>query len=246
MISNVTIKTLNKLGKISCLTAYDATFTSLLNKAGVDVILVGDSLGMVVQGHSNTLPVTMTDMLYHTRCVVKSNDRALIMSDMPFASFNSPDTAINNATNLVKAGANMIKIEGCNDNICNLIKMIVSHGIPVCGHLGLTPQTINTIGSFSVQGKTTAAANEILNQAYKLTNSGCSMIVLECIPCSLAKKITESIAVPTVGIGSGQYTTGQILVTHDLLGLNDMNLTFVRKYIFTRFINLISKTINFK
>lgn len=221
-MSDVTLTTLNKLKqageKITCLTAYDATFAKLVNEAGVEVILVGDSLGMVLQGHDSTLPVSVEDMAYHTRAVSRGNSSAFIMADLPFMSYASLDQALANSAKLMQAGAHMVKLEGAGW-LAESISTLVRNGVPVCAHLGLTPQAVNLLGGYKVQGRLDAQAQAILDDAKALEAAGASMLLLECVPSSLANAITAAVTIPVIGIGAGSGTDGQVLVIHDMLGL---------------------------
>ena len=203
--------------KISCLTAYDASFSSMLDKIGIDIILVGDSLGMVIQGYDTTLPVTINDMVYHTLCVSRARQRAYIIADLPFMSYPTPVIAAKNAAKLIQSGgAQMVKLEGPK---IDTISFLVDQGIPVCGHLGLLPQSINQIGSYKVQGKEKAAADKMLVDAMQLQQAGASMLVLECVPKSLAKEICAQLTIPVIGIGAGVDCDGQVLVLYDMLNI---------------------------
>jgi 3-methyl-2-oxobutanoate hydroxymethyltransferase len=203
--------------KITCLTAYDASFAAIMDQVGIDILLVGDSLGMVVQGHSTTLPVTIADMVYHTRFVSKSRQRAYVIADMPFMTYSSPELAANNAAQLLQAGgAQMVKLEGAR---LDCVSFLVQQGIPVCGHLGLLPQSINQLGSYSVQGKQPEAAQKIRDDARLLEQAGASLLVLECVPAALAKQITQELTIPTIGIGAGVDCDGQVLVLYDMLNI---------------------------
>ncbi|VAX12156.1 3-methyl-2-oxobutanoate hydroxymethyltransferase [hydrothermal vent metagenome] len=205
--------------KITVLTAYDASMSKHLEAAGIDVILVGDSLGMVVQGHDSTLPVTVDDMIYHCRLVARARERALLVVDMPYHSYTTVDMALSNAQRLMDEGrADMVKLEGAGA-VLDAIEAIVADGIPVCGHLGLLPQSIEELGGYKVQGREQAAADKMLADARALEAAGASMMVLECIPSSLGKRISEAVTVPTIGIGAGPDCDGQVLVLYDLLGL---------------------------
>lgn len=205
--------------KIAMLTCYDATFAKLSAAAGVDVLLVGDSLGMVLQGAESTLQVTMQDMIYHTRCVAAGAPDSLIMSDMPFGSYeHSQQLALENAQLLVAAGADIVKIEGGGDMV-NTARYLVEHGIAVCSHLGFTPQSVAQLGGYKIQGKTDASAQQILQDATAMSNAGVCMVLLEMVPAALAKQVTTSIAIPTIGIGAGVDCSGQVLVIQDLLGI---------------------------
>lgn len=214
----------NRSEKIVCLTAYDASFGAILDKQGVDVILVGDSLGMVIQGRDTTLPVTIDDMVYHCRCVAQGTKRAMIVADMPFMSYPTPDLAVQNAARLMRDGdAQMVKLEG-GAHRAEVVHHMVHQGIPVCGHLGLTPQSIHQLGGYQVQGKDSAAARAMLEDAQILQDAGAGMLVLECVPSGLAAEISELLTIPTIGIGAGGDCDGQVLVLHDMLGVSTGNL----------------------
>ena len=221
-MKTVTISTLNKLKqngeKFSCLTAYDATFAGQTSLAGVEVLLVGDSLGMVLQGHDTTLPVSVDDIAYHTRCVARGNRGALVMADMPFMSNASTEQMLINAGKLMQAGAHMVKIEG-EAWLAEGITELTRRGVPVCAHLGLTPQMVNQFGGYKVQGKTEAAAQAIIEASQKLVDAGASIILLECVPTEVGRLVTEAVSVPVIGIGAGPHTDGQILVLQDMLGI---------------------------
>ncbi|MGH8104093.1 MAG: 3-methyl-2-oxobutanoate hydroxymethyltransferase [bacterium] len=205
--------------KVTCLTAYDYPTALLLDEAGIDLVLVGDSLGSVIQGHDTTLPVSMDDMLYHTRAVARGVKRALVIGDMPFGSFQpSVENAVRNATDFLKAGANAVKIEGGME-VLPAVEAAVSFGIPVQAHVGLTPMKINAMGGYKAQGRTEAAAKRIFKEAQLLQDAGAFSVVLESIPWKLAQVITEELKIPTIGIGSGPHCDGQVLVWHDAMGL---------------------------
>ena len=219
--------------KIVCLTAYDALMARILDESGIDLILVGDSLGNVVQGHDTTLPVTLEDIIYHTRAVVRGAERALVVADMPFMSFQvSADEAFTNAGRIMKeAGASAVKLEGGVKNVIDAVSRMNDAGIPVMGHLGLTPQSIHKFGTYRARGKDPDEAAVIYKDAHLLEDAGAFSIVLEKIPAELGKKITESLKIPTIGIGAGNYCDGQILVYTDMLGLTvDFSPRFVRRY----------------
>ncbi len=215
--------------KFSCLTAYDATFARLISLAGVETILVGDSLGMVLQGHDSTLPVSSNDIAYHTAAVSKGNQGSLIIADMPFMSYAETNQALLNARQLMQAGAHMIKMEG-GEWLAETINKLVRCGIPVCGHLGLTPQSVNTLGGYKVQGRAAQSAQQIEKDALVLQNAGAQLLVLECVPRQLAKTITENVDIPVIGIGAGPDTNAQVLVLHDMLGLNPKPARFVKDF----------------
>jgi 3-methyl-2-oxobutanoate hydroxymethyltransferase len=219
--------------KISMLTAYDASFAGLLDSSGIDMILVGDSLGMVLLGYESTIPVTMEEMLHHCRAVKKGVNRAILVGDMPFMSYQvSESEAITNAGRFMKeAGCDAIKLEGGTE-VCDTVKAIVRAGIPVVGHIGLTPQTASQLGGYKVQGKDTESARRLLESARDLETAGAFAIVLECIPAQLSKVISEAISIPTIGIGAGQFCDGQVLVTHDMVGMFEKFVpSFVKKYV---------------
>ena len=203
--------------KIAVLTAYDASFAALMDQAGIDVILIGDSLGNIVQGETSTLPVTIEHMVYHTSCVAKGQASAFLIADMPFGSYSTPEQAMQSAAQLMKAGAHMVKLEG-GAWLAETVKFLVERSVPVCGHLGLLPQSVHTLGGFKVQGKSTESAQTLINDAKALQEAGAQLLVLEAIPSDLGKKVTESIQIPTIGIGAGADCSGQVLVMHDMLG----------------------------
>jgi 3-methyl-2-oxobutanoate hydroxymethyltransferase len=205
--------------KITALTAYDASFAKLFADAGVEVLLIGDSMGMVLQGHADTLPVTVNDIAYHTRCVRAGAPQAFVIADMPFMSYATVEQAMQNATPLMQAGANMVKLEG-GEFLLATIKALTERGIPVCGHIGLTPQSVHVFGGFKVQGRDDQAAEHILQQAVALEEAGAQLLVVECIPTALAQRISQAVQIPVIGIGAGPVTDGQILVMHDLLGIS--------------------------
>ncbi len=205
--------------KISMLTAYDSTMSALLNRCGVETILIGDSLGNVIQGHSSTTPVTVGQVAYHTECVARANSHAFIIADLPFASYGDPAQALDSAAKLMRAGADMVKLEGGDWQI-DIIQYLVERSVPVCAHLGLLPQSVHILGGYKVQGKSKDAASLMLEQAIACEQAGAQMIVLEAIPSSLGKLITESLAIPTIGIGAGADCSGQVLVLQDMLGIS--------------------------
>lgn len=218
--------------KIVCLTAYDALISRILDEAGIDVILVGDSLGNIVQGNETTIPVTLEETIYHTKAVVKGAKRALVIADMPFMSYQvSTEEAFRNAGRVMKeTGCSAVKLEGCK-NILKAVEIMTESGIPVMGHLGLTPQSIHKFGTYRARGKDPKEAEEIYNDALLLEEAGAFAIVLEKIPSELAKKITKKLKIPTIGIGAGPYCDGQILVYTDMLGMTiDFHPRFVRRY----------------
>ena len=201
--------------KIAMLTCYDASFAMLCDQAGVDMLLVGDSLGMVVQGHDSTLPVTMEDMEYHVRMVARGAQRALLLADLPFASYQvSPEQAFANAARLMAAGAQVVKLEG-GRVMADTVRFLVERGIPVCGHVGLTPQSVHQLGGYRVQRD----ADRLLEDARAIEQAGAAMLVLEAIPAAIGKEVTEALSIPTIGIGAGANCSGQVLVLHDMLDI---------------------------
>jgi 3-methyl-2-oxobutanoate hydroxymethyltransferase len=203
--------------KISCLTVYDASFSGLIDKVGIDMMLVGDSLGMVVQGHDTTLPVTITDMVYHARCVSHARRRAFVIADLPFMSYSTPVIAAKNAAKLMQfGGAQMVKLEGPRFEI---VSFLAGQGIPVCGHLGLLPQMINQLGAYKVQGKEPAEAGKIIADAHQLQEAGAGMLVLECVPAELGREVSCQLSIPVIGIGAGVDCDGQVLVLYDMLDI---------------------------
>ncbi|MBI4005619.1 MAG: 3-methyl-2-oxobutanoate hydroxymethyltransferase [Gammaproteobacteria bacterium] len=227
-----TLKEMKKSGeKIASLTAYDANFARILDEAHIDVILVGDSLGMVLQGEETTLKVSMSDMIYHTRMVKRGCKRAMIVGDMPFMSYTTPAQALGNAARFLSdGGAEVVKLEGGSviaDTVCYLDK----HGIPVCAHLGLTPQSIHKFGGYHVQGRESKTANQIMNDAKLLEEAGAVMLVLECVPHQLAADITEILKIPVIGIGAGSKCDGQVLVLYDILGITERQPGFSKNFL---------------
>ncbi|MBD9482438.1 3-methyl-2-oxobutanoate hydroxymethyltransferase [Pseudomonas sp. PDM14] len=205
--------------KIVMLTAYDATFAQAASQAGVEVLLVGDSLGMVLQGHDSTLPVSLADMAYHTASVKRGNQGALILSDLPFMAYATLEQTFASSAALMQAGAHMIKLEGAAW-LAEPIRQLAERGVPVCAHLGLTPQAVNVFGGYKVQGRGDAQARQLRADAMALEQAGVAMILLECVPSELAAEISQSVKVPVIGIGAGSATDGQVLVLHDMLGLS--------------------------
>ena len=217
----------------AALTAYDALFAELISSSGVDVLLVGDSLGMVLQGHDSTLPVTVEDMVYHMTCVGRGNRGALIMADLPFMSYASESQSLETAAALMRAGAHVVKLEG-GAWLAESTRSLTERGIPVCAHMGLTPQSINRIGGYRVQGRDPSQAQTMINEAVILEESGASIVLLECVPVELGKTIAERLEVPVIGIGAGPHTDGQIMVMHDMLGLTPSSIRvpkFVKNFL---------------
>ncbi|MEC5318967.1 3-methyl-2-oxobutanoate hydroxymethyltransferase [Brenneria populi subsp. brevivirga] len=204
--------------KFASITAYDASFARLFFEQGIRVMLIGDSLGMTLQGHDSTLPVTLDDVVYHTRCVRRGAPLALVLADMPFMSCSTPEQACHQAAQLMRAGANMVKLEG-GAWLAPTVRMLTERAVPVCGHLGLTPQSVNIFGGYKVQGRDEAAANQLFDDARALEQAGAQLLVLECVPVALAQRITQALAIPVIGIGAGNVTDGQILVMHDAFGI---------------------------
>lgn len=217
--------------KIAVLTCYDASFAALLEAGGVDVLLVGDSLGMVLQGHETTLPVTLDEMVYHTACVARGSKQAFIITDMPFGTFQvSPEKTFENAARLMAAGAQMIKLEG-GVAMAETISFLTERGIPVCAHIGLTPQSVHQIGGYRVQGKNEADAQSLVQDAVMIEQAGAGLVVLEAMPALLAAEITANISIPTIGIGAGAACSGQVLVLHDMLDIYPgKKARFVKNY----------------
>ena len=220
---SVTLTTLQQMKQegeiITCLTAYDASFAQLLDEAGLEVLLVGDSLGMVVQGQPTTLPVTVDEMIYHTRAVCRGSSNALVVCDMPFMSDTSPEQALANAARLMKeGGAQMVKLEG-GAIMVDTVRHLASHGVPVCAHLGLLPQSVHKLGGYRVQGRDDKSAQGMLDDAHALEQAGADLLVLECVPRELARKITRNLDIPVIGIGAGPDCDGQVLVLYDMLGI---------------------------
>lgn len=204
--------------KITMLTCYDASFAALMDRCGVEMLLVGDSLGMVCQGHSSTLPVSVADVAYHTASVARGNQTAFLVADMPFGSYATPEAAFNHAVQLVQAGAQMVKLEG-GEWLAETVRFLTDRAIPVCAHLGLTPQSVHQFGGYKVQGKTAQAAERLKAEALILQAAGASALILEAIPATLGKEVTELLSIPTIGIGAGPDCSGQVLVMHDMLGV---------------------------
>ena len=217
----ITLGALQKMAqdgtKIAMLTCYDASFSAVLEAAAVDSMLIGDSLGNVVQGHESTLPVTLRDIVYHTSCVARTSRRAFIVGDMPFGTFQvSPQETLRNAAEIMSAGAHMVKVEGGRPML-ETVEFLTDRGIPVCGHLGLTPQSVHQLGGYRVQGKGDTAAQQLLRDARQLEQAGAGMIVLEAIPAVLGGEVTRAVKIPTIGIGAGVDCSGQVLVLYDML-----------------------------
>jgi len=230
----VTLSTLKKLKadgeRFSCISLYDAQTSSIAAQQGIKTVLVGDSLGMTVQGHDSTLPVTMEHMIYHTEAVKRGNTLSFIIADMPFMSYATPEQALNNAALLMQAGAHMVKLEG-GAWLADTVQQLTQQGIPVCGHLGLTPQSVNKLGGFKVQGREDEQAQQLISDALLLEQSGADLLVLECVPSDLATQITKELTMPTIGIGAGKGTDAQVLVVNDLIGLTEKPPKFSKNFL---------------
>jgi 3-methyl-2-oxobutanoate hydroxymethyltransferase len=215
--------------KIAMLTCYDATFAQAMDSAGVDIILVGDSLGMVVQGRETTVGVTTEDIAYHTSCVAQGLERTFLLADMPFGSYYDEATAMENAVSLLSAGGAMVKLEGAGPMI-EIVDYLTSRSVPVCGHLGLTPQSVHQLGGFKVQAKDEAGANQLLEDARALQAAGAQLLVVECVPSALGSEVSAAVDIPVIGIGAGAGCDGQVLVMHDMLGLVERSPKFVANF----------------
>ncbi|OYQ74755.1 3-methyl-2-oxobutanoate hydroxymethyltransferase [Wohlfahrtiimonas chitiniclastica] len=232
MITVTTLKQLKaKQEKITMLTCYDASFARVMETAGVEILLIGDSLGMTVQGHTSTLPVTLEQMIYHTQNVARGNQTALLLADLPFGTYEADTiSAYQNATALMKAGAHMVKLEGGMHQV-EKTAYLTARSIPVCAHLGLTPQSVNTLGGYRVQGRDESAAEALLTAAKAHEAAGAALLVLECIPASLAKTVTAALSIPVIGIGAGKDCDGQVLVLQDLLGIYPKPPKFAKNFL---------------
>jgi 3-methyl-2-oxobutanoate hydroxymethyltransferase len=215
--------------KIAMLTSYDATFAKAMDRAGVDIILVGDSLGMVVQGRDSTVGVSVEDVAYHTACVARALERTFLLADMPFGSFHSESVAMRNAVALLSAGGAMVKLEGAGPMI-GIVDYLTQRGVPVCAHLGLTPQSVHQLGGFKVQARDDAAARQLIDDARSMQQAGAQMLVVECIPAALGSEVSASVDIPVIGIGAGAECDGQVLVMHDMLGLGGRAPKFVANF----------------
>ena len=230
----ITVNTLRKMKasgeKFVTVALYDAPMAAMALKSGVEVLLVGDSLGMTVLGYDSTLPVTMEHMIYHVEAVKRGNNKSLIMADMPFMTYASPEQAMSNAARLMQAGAHMVKLEG-GEWLADTVKMLTERGIPVCAHLGLTPQSVNKFGGFRVQGRSDAQAQQIIADAKAMDAAGADLMVLECVPSELAAKVTAAVGMATIGIGAGASTNAQVLVINDILGLTEQPPKFSKNFL---------------
>jgi 3-methyl-2-oxobutanoate hydroxymethyltransferase len=232
-VNVATLREMKQAGEpIACLTAYDASFAQLVDMAGTDVVLVGDSLGMVVQGHDTTVPVTVEDMVYHSRCVARAVRRSFLITDMPFMSYTTPSQALDNAVRLMQeGGAMMVKLESGQGQLA-VVEYLAQQDIPVCAHLGLKPQSVHKIGGFTVQGRAEGAALRMIEDARALESAGADIVLLECVPTSLGKAIRDALRVPVIGIGAGPDVDGQILVIYDILGITQGRTPrFVKNFI---------------
>lgn len=230
-ITTLTLRKMKQEGtKFVTVALYDAPMAAMAKKSGVEVLLVGDSLGMTVLGYDSTVPVTMEQMIYHVEAVKRGNDKSLIMGDMPFMTYATPEQALKNATRIMQAGAHMVKLEG-GAWLADTVKMLSDRGIPVCAHLGLTPQSVNKLGGFRVQGRDDAGAHQILADAKAMDAAGADLLVLECVPSALAEDITDAVSMPTIGIGAGKETDAQVLVINDILGLTEQPPKFSKNFL---------------
>ncbi len=217
--------------KIACLTAYDALFTYFADQAGLDLLLVGDSMGNTVQGHTDTIPVTLEEMCYHTRCVARGNQNAFLLGDLPFLTYTNPQQTLESSAKIMQSGAQMVKLEG-GRWLVETFEILTTRGIPVCAHLGLTPQSVRRLGGYKIQGRDQNSAERIFEDALLLEKAGAQLLVLEGIPKILGKRITEALKIPTIGIGAGPDCDGQVLILHDLLGLiRGKPLTFAKNFL---------------
>lgn len=230
----VTINTLRKYKdsgeKFVVIALYDAHMAAMAQRCGVEAVLIGDSLGMTVLGYDSTVPVTMEQMIYHIEAVARGNNKSLIIGDLPFMTYATPEDALRNATRIMQAGAQMVKLEG-GEWLADTVTMLAERGIPVCAHLGLTPQSVNKFGGFRVQGRDPAQAEVILADAKRLADAGADLLVLECVPAKLARRITQAVNIPTIGIGAGTDTDAQVLVINDILGLTEHPPKFSKNFL---------------
>lgn len=234
LVKPITLQSLNKMKsageKFTTVALYDASIARAAEQAGVEVVLIGDSLGMVVQGHGSTLPVTVEQICYHVAAVARGNQQSLIMSDLPFMSYATPEQALKNCGLVMQAGAHIVKLEG-GQWLCDTVTQLVRNGVPVCSHLGLTPQSVNVFGGYRVQGRDEAAAEKMLQDALALEAAGASIMLLECVPHDLAERITKALRIPVIGIGAGNKTDAQVLVITDMLGLTPQPPKFSKNFL---------------
>ena len=216
--------------KFAVITAYDFTFAKLIENAGIEVVLVGDSLGNVIQGRDSTITVTVADMVYHTAAVKRGNSNALLIADMPFMSYATETQALENAALLMQAGAHMVKLEG-GAWLAETVRLLCERGIPVCGHVGLTPQSVHKLGGYKVQGKEEQAAAQMISEAKALEKAGAELIVVECVPSSLGRALSQALTIPVIGIGAGPDTDAQVLVLHDMLGISQRLQRFSKNFL---------------
>jgi 3-methyl-2-oxobutanoate hydroxymethyltransferase len=230
----VTVNTLHKLKsnseKFVVISLYDAHMAAMAERCGVEVVLVGDSLGMTVLGYDSTIPVTMDHMIYHVEAVARGNKKSLIMGDLPFMTYATPEDALRNSARIMQAGAHMVKLEG-GEWLVETVRMLADRGIPVCAHIGLTPQSVNKFGGFRVQGRDQNQADKLLNDAKLLEQAGADVLLMECIPAALAAQITQELQIPTIGIGAGKDTDAQVLVINDILGLTQQPPKFSKNFL---------------
>lgn len=230
----VSITALQKLKanheKFTVIALYDAANAKIAHEAGVDVVLIGDSLGMTVMGHNSTLPVTVDNVVYHVEAVARGNKLSLIMSDLPFMSYSTLPDALHNCARVMRAGAHIVKLEG-GTWLCDTVRALVQSGIPVCGHLGLTPQSVNVFGGYRIQGRDETAAEQIVNDAKALEAAGASIVLLECVPSALAARVTTELTIPVIGIGAGVHTDAQVLVINDMIGLTEQPPKFSKNFL---------------
>lgn len=230
----VTINTLNDVkhagDKFAVLTAYDSAFARQVELAGIEALLIGDSLGNVVLGYDSTVPVSMDDMVHHTAAVARGNHKSLLIADLPFMAYATPEQTLTNSARLMQAGAQMVKLEG-GEWLCPSVRMLADRGIPVCGHLGLTPQSFNKLGGYRVQGRDDAGAEQIVLDARRLQDAGADLLVLECVPTQLATRITKALTIPVIGIGAGPNTDAQVLVLYDMLGISPRVPKFTHNFL---------------
>ncbi|MBQ0798368.1 MAG: 3-methyl-2-oxobutanoate hydroxymethyltransferase [Porticoccaceae bacterium] len=230
----VTINTLNDIKhageKFAVLTAYDSAFARQVELAGIEALLIGDSLGNVVLGYDSTVPVSMDDMVHHTAAVTRGNSKSLLIADLPFMAYATPEQTLSNSARLMQAGAQMVKLEG-GEWLCPSVRMLADRGIPVCGHLGLTPQSFNKLGGYRVQGRDEAGAEQIVLDARRLQDAGADLLVLECVPTQLATRITKALTIPVIGIGAGPNTDAQVLVLYDMLGISPRVPKFTHNFL---------------
>lgn len=234
MMKAVTINTLKDIkaagDKFAVITAYDSTFAHQVELAGIEALLIGDSLGNVVLGYDSTVPVSMDDMVHHTAAVARGNRKSLLIADLPFMAYATPENSLSNSADLMQAGAQMVKLEG-GEWLCPTVSLLAERGIPVCGHLGLTPQSFNKLGGYRVQGRDEAGAEQILRDAKCLQEAGADLLVLECVPTPLAARITQALSIPVIGIGAGPDTDAQVLVLYDMLGISPRVPKFTHNFL---------------